>query len=120
MVRGGGTSPKADITEFQRLRSMYGKLDLIIKAHSHKPMITHWGRFDTDFTEKSRSINVEETTIVNIGSLRGSMHLGSTDYGEKHQYSPIPTRFPIIALRAVRHKPGSGHCVEIRAIPISF
>lgn len=116
---GAGSSAKADITEFQRIRSMYGDLDLIIKAHSHKPMTTHWGRFDTDFVEGCKEIQVEETTIINVGSMRGSMVMGHTDYGEKAQYTPIPTRFPLIALKVNRHSKGM-KCMGIRAIPITF
>jgi len=115
---GAGSSAKADITEFQRIRAMYGELDLIIKAHSHKPMTMHMGRFDTDFTSRDKEVEVEETTIINVGSCRGSMAIGHTDYGEKKQYTPIPTRFPFIILKShTTHRRGS---VWIKAIPITF
>lgn len=113
---GKGSSPESDLKEFKQIRSMYGELDMIIKAHSHKPLTTHFGRYDTKATEKSDIIKIEETTIINVGSGRGAMGIGFTDYGEKGEYTPIPVRFPFIALRAINSNSG----FEIRAIPITF
>jgi len=116
---GKGSSPQADLVEFRRIKDMYGRVDLIVKAHSHKPLTTHWGEYNTESLRKGKVI-VDETTIVNLGSLRGAMEIGKTDYGEKAEYSPIPTRFPIIALKLIEHIGTSGHKLEIRAIPITF
>ena len=117
---GKGASPEADLKEFKKIVTMYGHIDMVIKAHSHKPMTTHFGRFNTD-SMIDGVVSVQETTVINIGSMRGSMAMGHTDYGEKAEYAPIPTRWPMVALKWVSHSTykGKGRG-EIRAIPITF
>jgi hypothetical protein len=98
----GGTKTSI-IKELERLHSICGKVDMLIKAHAHDPSAFFCCRYEFPNRE-SGDVKTHECVVMCLGSTRDGIKKGYDDYTERFLYPPTAARFPMAVFVAQKMK----------------